>query len=60
MERTSGFAKQLAKLCAKVAVVDCHTHKDINDLFRVRHPGLEEIHELLASSGMAIESELRT
>lgn len=52
------FAKQLAKRCAKVSVVDCHPHKDFNDLFRVRHPGAKEISELLASRQMAIESEV--
>lgn len=52
------FAQQLAKRCAKVAVVDCHPHKDFNDLYRAEKPGPEVINGLLASHGMAIESEV--
>lgn len=50
------FAQQLAELGANVSVVDCGTRKDFNDLFRAEKPGPEEIHELLATHSMSIES----
>lgn len=49
------FAQQLAKRCVRVSVVDCHPHKDFNDLFRAEKSGPEIIRELLASHGMAVE-----
>ena len=50
------FAKQLKKRGARVAVVDCYPHKDLNDLFRAEKPGKDKIAELLAGHKMAIES----
>ncbi len=52
------FAKELSKRSAKVAVVDCHPHKDFNDLFRTETPGPEVIGELLASKGMTVGNEV--
>jgi hypothetical protein len=52
------FASKLANLGARVAVVDCYPHKDFNDLYRAERPGKDEITDLLASHGMAIESEV--
>jgi hypothetical protein len=52
------FAAKLAQLCARVAVVDCHPHKDFNDLYRAERPGKDEISDLLASHAMAVESEV--
>lgn len=51
------FAKQLAKRCAKVAVVDCHPYKDFNDLYRAEKPGPEVMGNLLAAHGMTVEGE---
>lgn len=52
------FATRLSKFCRKVAVVDCGPHKDFNDLYRAEKLGPEVISDLLASHGMAIESEV--
>jgi CHC2 zinc finger len=57
-EGSDCFAKQLAKRCTRVAVVDCHPHKDFNDLYRAEKPAPEVISELLASHDMAVEGEV--
>lgn len=54
-EGEHSFAKQLAKRCEKIAVVDCYPYKDFNDLYRSQQPIPEVIGELLASHGMAVE-----
>jgi hypothetical protein len=50
------FADRLAQLCRKVAVVRCGEHKDFNDLYRAEKVTPEQIGELLAAHGMALES----
>ncbi len=50
------FATKLTTLCRKVVVVQCAPYKDFNDLYRVEKVGPEQIAELLASKGMAVES----
>ena len=55
-EGPNSFADRLAKLCRKVAVVKCRAQKDFNDLYRAEKTTPEQIAELLASHGLALES----
>jgi hypothetical protein len=52
------FASKLASLGASVAVVDCHPHKDFNDLYRAEKLGEDEITELLSSHRIRVEHEV--
>jgi len=52
------FADRLANICRKVAVVRCAQGKDFNDAYRSGNITAEQIAELLASHGMALEEGL--
>jgi hypothetical protein len=52
------FVAKLSSLCRKVAAIDCAPYKDFNELYRHENVGPEEVQQLLASHGMAIENEV--
>jgi hypothetical protein len=55
-ECKDSFAVRLARVCRKVAVIACVGQKDFNDLYRAEKITPEQIAELLALHGMALET----
>jgi len=54
----NSFSKRLSARCLQVAAETFSPHKDINDYYRAVRPTLEQIAEMLASHGMAVETEV--